>query len=351
MEYRKILEAAICAPSGDNCQPWHFTVTGNRIDLYNLPEKDTSLFNFRQRASLIAHGAVLENIRIAAHAEGFSATVTSFPDGNKPDHIAAITLEPAERAAEPHYAYIPLRSTNRKRYQSMSLTEQERAALRDTARPCEKCTVKLVEDHAAKRTLARIAGLNDRLVFENPHLHQFLYGKIRWTDREAKETGDGLDIKTLEVSGIDGIGFRLFQNFSLLSFLNSFGVSRMVGKNAEKLASSAAALGIIAVPGAKNTDYLMAGILMQRLWLEATRLGLGMQLMTGITFLMQQVRENEATGLSTHQQELLAVAGKAIRSTTGLSNETIALMFRVGHAAEPSARSLRYPLEAVTTTG
>lgn len=350
MEFRKILEAAISAPSGDNCQPWQFTISGNRIDLYNLPEKDTSLFNCQQRASLIAHGAVLENIRIAAMAEGYSANVTSLPNPDNPNHIASITLVPAEPIPSPLYDCIAQRTTNRKRYQPTPLLPEERNSLLKVAGSCEKCTVKLIEESEAKRTLARIAGLNDRLVFENPHLHQFLYGKIRWNDRDAQETADGLDIKTLEVGGVDAFGFRLFQNFSLLSFLNNFGVSRMVSKNAEKLANSAAALGIIAVPGAKSADYLMAGILMERIWLEATRLGLAMQLMTGITFLMQRVREHDTDGLTTEQVALLADAASTMRQTTGLGTQTIALMFRIGHSNGPSARALRFPLEAVVTT-
>jgi hypothetical protein len=349
MDYQKILEAAICAPSGDNCQPWRFDITDNRIDLYNLPEKDTSLFNFRQRASLIAHGALLENIRIAAASEGFTARVSTVPDPAHPDHIATITLEPGEQRPAPLYPYIPLRTTNRKRYQPRPLTDDERMSLLAIGKTCEKCSVRIVGEPQAKQTLARVAGLNDRLVFENPYLHEFLYGKIRWSDQDAALTGDGLDIKTLEVAGVDALGFRLFRNFKLLRFLNNFGVSRIVGKNAEKLAASASAMGIIAVPGSKSADYLMAGVLMQHLWLEATRLDLSMQLMTGITFLMQRVREQETDGLTTEQVSAIANADTAVRTTTGLADETVAIMFRIGHCSPPSARSLRLALDKIVT--
>jgi nitroreductase len=349
MEYQKILEAAICAPSGDNCQPWRFKAIDNRIEVHNVPEKDTSLFNFRQRASLIAHGALLENIRIASSAEGFQARTTVFPDTSVPNHIATIEFHRNTTKDEPLYPFIPLRTTNRKRYQTSPLTEDARSALLSVKQACEKCLIKLVEESREKEMLARIAGTNDRLVFENPHLHAFLYGKIRWTDQEAEITRDGLDIKTLEVSGVDAIGFRLFRNYSLLKRLNTLGVSRMVGKNAEKLAASAAAIGMIAVPGSKNADYLMAGIMLQRLWLEATRLNLGMQLMTGITFLMQRVRENETEGLTAGQIEMLRSAYEEAKLAGGFKDETIALMFRIGKCGPPSARSLRVPLEHLVT--
>jgi nitroreductase len=57
----KIVEAGTWAPSGDNCQPWRFTWNGQKLLLFNVSERDTSLYNSSQRASFIAHGAVLEN--------------------------------------------------------------------------------------------------------------------------------------------------------------------------------------------------------------------------------------------------------------------------------------------------
>ena len=76
---RKILEAAIQAPSGDNCQPWRFAVSSNRIDLYDDPAADTSYYNFQQRASLVAHGALLENIALVAPTVGFKVVFNLFP--------------------------------------------------------------------------------------------------------------------------------------------------------------------------------------------------------------------------------------------------------------------------------
>jgi len=42
---KKIIEAGIMAPSGENCQPWRFEVRGNKISIFNIPERDTSLYN------------------------------------------------------------------------------------------------------------------------------------------------------------------------------------------------------------------------------------------------------------------------------------------------------------------
>lgn len=46
---KEILESAIYAPSGENNQPWKFRLKDNGIDVFNVPERDTSLYNFRQQ--------------------------------------------------------------------------------------------------------------------------------------------------------------------------------------------------------------------------------------------------------------------------------------------------------------
>ena len=60
----EILNLAVWAPSGDNCQPWRFEATDNKINIFNVPHKDQALYNFRQSGSLVAHGALVENILI-----------------------------------------------------------------------------------------------------------------------------------------------------------------------------------------------------------------------------------------------------------------------------------------------
>ncbi len=68
---QKILEAGVRAPSGENCQPWRFVVAGDTLSIFNIPERDLSPYNFNQLGSMVAHGALIENIVIAATAFGY----------------------------------------------------------------------------------------------------------------------------------------------------------------------------------------------------------------------------------------------------------------------------------------
>src|SRR3989338_3310518 len=111
---QKIVEAGIQAPSGDNCQPWRFVVKGNTIELYNLPERDNSLYNWGQRASYVAHGALLENMSIAASQLGYTLSIDLFPEKSDTNFIARVTLIEVEAKNEPLYDAIFKRCNNRK---------------------------------------------------------------------------------------------------------------------------------------------------------------------------------------------------------------------------------------------
>jgi len=78
-DIKKILEAAVHAPSGENCQPWRFEISDDEIRVFNLPERDQSLYNHGQMASYVAHGALIGNIFVASPTFGYRARINLFP--------------------------------------------------------------------------------------------------------------------------------------------------------------------------------------------------------------------------------------------------------------------------------
>ena len=189
--------------------------------------------------------------------------------------------------------------------------------------------------------------MSDRIVFENPLLHGFLFDHVRWSEEEAAESRDGLDLRTLELSLPDRIGFRFLRNWGAVRMLKPVGVTRAVSRQARKLCSSAAAAGLVLVKNDTEKDFLTAGRVVQRAWLEATRMGLSFQPMTGITFLINRVSAGESAGLSDRHRKLIAEARDKLTSFPGLDGNVAAMLFRIGASDPPSARSLRLPLEKV----
>ncbi|RNC67959.1 MAG: nitroreductase [Desulfuromonadales bacterium] len=349
MVYREVLEAAVLAPSGDNCQPWRFVIDGDVIRVFNIPDKDTSLFNLRQRASYVAHGALLENLTIAASAFGYTPDIVLFPDSNAPNLVAVVRMNKGNTTADPLYPWIPRRCTNRSRYKGGALTDNETNALLASADRVPAGKVVLTGSDQEKAEVANVIALNDQLIFENEYLHAFLYEHVRWNDREARELADGLDIKTLELAPPDSFAFPLLKSWPLVSFLKKFGVPRIIGGSARRLALSASAIGVVAVPGTGDTESISAGRLIERVWLEATKLDLSFQLMTGITLLMRRVLDRETENLSPQHVEQIKKAYGILASRFGIEDGSLFIMFRVGRSAPPSARSLRIALEQVVS--
>src|SRR3989338_5193404 len=143
---KQILDCAIWAPSGDNSQPWRFEVKPPLVLLYNLPEKGNPYLDFRERGSFIAHGGVIENIVIAAEHFGYTTACGLFPDGERSNLVATISLS-ARTAPKAHALFdaIKQRHTNRRIYEATPLTPEQRQDLLRTPQELGFGLVKLVE--------------------------------------------------------------------------------------------------------------------------------------------------------------------------------------------------------------
>ena len=344
---RSIIAAGIKAPSGDNCQPWLFKIDGNRIDLFNCPERDTSLYNYKQRASLVAHGACMENMLITAPKHGCRADISCFPSPDNDQHVASINISDAETSEDPLYAAISERTINRKLYKGGELAPKAADSIRQAAANSEipGCSIRILtgEDKIAA---ADIVALSDRLVFENLNLHGFLFDHIRWNPEEAERTMDGLDIRTLELAPPDRLLFPLLKNFGLVRFIGMFGATKMIAANARKLMMSASAAGIITIADNSAINWLNAGRMLERIWLETTRQGLAFHLMTGITLMAQRVSDGELGELDSNNISLVKQADTLLKRVSG-TESPVALLFRIGTAEAPSTRSLRIPAQVL----
>ena len=342
---RTIIAAGIKAPSGENCQPWRFQVGENRIDLFNVPERDTSLYNYKQRASLVAHGACMENMLITAPKHGCRAEPSYFPTPDNEQHVAGVNISRGETLDDPLFAAISERTINRKPYRGGELSPKAADNIHQAAinNGIPGSSLRLLQGDD-KIAVADIVALNDRLVFENPYLHGFLFEHIRWNPEEAERTRDGLDIRTLELAPPDRILFPLLKNFGLVKFIRMFGATKIIAANARKLMLSASAAGMITIESTSAESWLNAGRMLERVWLEATRQGLAFHLMTGITLLIQRVRDGVIEGIDSDNISLIKQADALLAGVSG-TELPVALLFRIGNADAPTVRSLRIPAQ------
>jgi hypothetical protein len=111
-----LVGAAILAPSPHNAQAWLFGVGRSHIDLYADRARNTGAIDPFRREMFIGLGAALENLVLAARANGFTPTVTLMPAGPDSTHAARVRLSRSTARRSQLYAQIPRRHTNRYPY-------------------------------------------------------------------------------------------------------------------------------------------------------------------------------------------------------------------------------------------
>ncbi len=338
---RKILGEAIYAPSGENCQPWKFAADGSSIHIFNVPEADQSLYNFEQKGSYVAHGALIENIAIVALKYGYKTNVKLFPIKKEPNLVATLTLDRTNPRESPLYSYVAKRCTNRKDYAHRKLSGDQKKQLIEIAREAGLGELKIIDDEESLNILGKALAVNEQIIFENKKLHNFFYEHILWKEEDQGKAG-GFYVKTLEFLPHQLKGVKLFKNWIILKILNKIGkVSRMIAKeNAEKYANSGA-LAVVVARGNTREDFANAGRTVERVWLKATELGLNVHPCTGTIYLMERIKGGDVNAFSPKHLETIKNAYSDIERNFGVEGETIPMLFRIGFADDPTARSLR----------
>lgn len=338
----EILSLAVYAPSGDNSQPWRFGFRDGTLQIFNIPERDQSLYNFRQRGSLIAHGALLENISIISHTKGYDPSVNLFPYKEQADLVSEINFQESTPMKDPLYEYIALRSTNRKPYQKIPLRGEHKKEILDVPKGIRAGEIRLIEEPLQKKNLAKSLSINERLLLENHYIHQVLFSHIRWTEKEEFEAKSGLYVKTLELSPPQRMMFKLFQNWNLVQVLNKFGLSKFLAKQGAKLNDATSALGIIVMPNDSAENFIATGRILQRGWLTTTKLGLCLQPLGAIPYLAQRVFSGDIRLIAPQHATIIKEVYNQIKQIAELSSDQIVTMiFRIGYSGKPSAHSSR----------
>lgn len=113
---QRAVRAAILAASPHNTQPWRFHCTADRLDLFRDRSRAIGTIDPVLREQHIGTGCALENLLLAAEANGLGVRDFMYDERPESDLIAALAFEPRTRRQSPLYAVIPHRHTNRSPY-------------------------------------------------------------------------------------------------------------------------------------------------------------------------------------------------------------------------------------------
>ncbi len=345
---RTIIEAALQAPSGENSQPWLFKVDDNKIELYHDLHSDTSLYNFENRGSLLAHGAAIENMCIAAAALGYMSKVSVFPTPAHSEHVATIifTVSKKNLDAESLNQVISQRTSNRKPYKVDPLMPEHVDALLSAAQSfvAEGLQYQRITQKGQIQALAVVAATNEEVMLQNRELHQFFFSHLSWTKAEDAQKKVGFYIKTLELPPPARALFKLMRHWRVMSLFIKIGFPAVVRATNAKTDAAAGEYGIITTERDTPESLVQTGRMMQRIWLTATKSGLQMQLMTG-TLYLHHAAQKTPQAFSSHEHALLNVQMEKLYSMLEKKRAVVVCMFRVGYGEKATARATRYTPE------
>lgn len=334
MEY--IIQAGVQAPSGENTQPWFFSINNNSITIKINPKGDTSFFNIQQRAALLSSGAVIENIKIAASVFGLACDI----EFNERDlleslEVATIKLKNTNLKRDALFRSIWERCTNRKQYSRKKLEPFVFKEIQKIAQEFPGVNLTVVEDRLKLKELKSALVKIGIARTENPLVHEFLNYHIRPTFKIAQEEKTGFPLNNLEAGVAGNFFLKATKSWSVMNLLNKIGFSKVLASKIEEGIINCGACILITVPDNSALQYVKGGQALERIWLKLAEMGISTQPMTTVNFfnLRKQLSGIESFDPKHHQliQTGLAEAAKVFPNEDFQNRGQIMLM-RIGYS-------------------
>ncbi len=346
-ELHGLLEKANMAPSGGNVQPWTWVFDQRGVlHLFHDKVRSHSMLDFNGSGSLIAFGAALENLRLAASKEGLEIDVIEQIKEFDEDLVASIRfIDKAQNPIETPYSElveaIELRNTNRKNTKKQFLPKEDLLAYSRIAEE-EGLFLDFKEEIEDLNKLSKVIGEMDRLrLFHEQGLKDFVH-EVRWSEKEAKETLDGIDIATLELSGAEKAAMGLLKDPRTIRFFKKFLMGYGLTKISHQTLISSSALFLLRGVSYDADTYLRAGKVLQRIWLKANLDGYSFQPVTACLFIFHRVEKVKNHGFTESEADSIKDLKKSLNSIYHSKSEQNELfMFRVNDAGQPSIRAYR----------
>jgi nitroreductase len=350
---RALVAHAVLAPSGGNAQPWRFEAKAGRLRCCIDPARAHTLLDFEHRASRLACGAALTNAELAATAIGGSLTVQLEPDTDDPRVIWDAHWSPTggrpQASGEPLdgdlFEHVRARITNRVLGTRVPLGAHQGQALGDEAAAAGAELV-LWSGEAELDRIAALLGECEQMRMTTERLHKEMLSELRFTPDEVVRTRDGLDLETLELDATERAGLAVTRQWSVMETLREVGGPGLA-RPTRKAIAAASAVGLLAWPDrGQRRPYIAGGRALQRVWLRAHALGLAVQPITSLVYLVARI-DAGAPELGLLDAERLRVLVQRFATVFGQRSGTDLILFRLAVADVPRARSLRRPVDAV----
>jgi hypothetical protein len=245
------------APSVHNTQPWHFTVSGDAIELQADASRQL-IVDPDGREMIISCGAALYGLRLAVRSLGYLPEVELLPGTGGRRPLARVRLGPAVPATADErkmLAAVPHRHTHRGPFEPGPLPAGLLARLRDDAQ-AEGATLTDIHPGLARRELMALLAASGRKQDRDPRSRAETW---RWSRDATSPDPDGVPAHAFPAEPSREAGRLPQRDFDL-------------GRGRGLLSAGGPAPPVTAVlftSGDGEEDWLRAGQALQRLLLHA----------------------------------------------------------------------------------
>lgn len=261
-ETRDLIRYATFAPNGHNTQPWRFALAQRHITIQPDFSRRTPVVDPDDHHVFVSLGCAAETLALAAAARGHAGEL-SFDAAN--DGSVGFAYAESPPVSSTLFDAIPHRQSTRAEYDGRAVSPTDLKTLRDAAAIPGVDLVLITGGPQMDRLRDLVLAGNDAQM-GNPAFIRELKSWLRFSPRQALETGDGLYSPTSGSPALpEWLGPRFFDMLVTAKSEND--------RYARQMRSSA---GIAVFVGAEadREHWVLVGRACQRFALQATALGL-----------------------------------------------------------------------------
>ncbi|ACV36198.1 nitroreductase family protein [Accumulibacter sp.] len=344
----QLLDLARWAPSGDNTQPWRFSIVGDQhLRVHGHDTRDHVLYDYEGRASHMAHGALLETLRVAASGFGLAThwTVEADEEARAPTYDVHFSTNPGV-PPDPLFPHIQQRVVQRRPMRTTPLTAAQRAAIEAAAG--DEVAVQYFASFAKRLKVASLLWHNAEIRLTCPEAFAVHRDVIEWRARFSQ------DRIPEQAVGVDPMTARLMewvmQSWERVQFFNRYLLGTVIPRvELDFLPAVLCGAHLLLRPRqapAGLHDWVRLGMCLQRVWLTVAREGLHLQPeLTPVIFRWYARADRRFSA----DPALFASAHRLAQVFEDLAgcgpDEPFFFFCRVGVSSVPSSRSLRLERE------
>lgn len=348
-----LVKGAITAPSAGNMQPWKWFFDGNTLFLFHDEERTISFGDFRNMVSNLSLGTAIEHINLKASQLQLEVTKLLFPLGleKRNNLVAAFRFYKNNSVEEDLLVeYFSYRNTNRNPGKGARIDNEILEDLKRSVSLVKCAGLKLVTDPVVIEKVANIAGKADKLrIFIEDGHYDFFNREMRFSSDAPENIKDGLDLRALDLSAKDQVGFQVIRDLKAIRLINKWNGGEALEKTSRDLVSSSSAVGVITMPEFTPESVLDAGRATERVWLTATSHGVAFQPLLASVIHFARINYGDGDGIPGKIRQEFKQLEEWFNDLFGInaSSDVPLFLFRLCYAEPPRLLAQRFDIETL----